>query len=63
MGSSADADAVHKVVVAIFVAASDGSNQLRYAPTNDIQFLLNARRSTSEQEYRTITLGMFTPSQ
>ena len=63
MGSSADADAVHKVVVAIFVAASDGSNQLRYAPTNDIQPLLNARRATSEQEYRTITLGMFTPSQ
>ena len=61
MGSIADPDAVEKVVGAIFSAASDGSIQLRYAPTSDIQSLLNARRSTSEQDFRAITLGMFMP--
>ena len=61
MGSTADPDAVEKVVVAIFTAATDGSNQLRYSPNNDIQPLLNARRATSEQDYRALTLGMFTP--
>ncbi|WP_286612140.1 SDR family oxidoreductase [Variovorax jilinensis] len=61
MGSSADPDAVEKVAAAIFTAATDGSNQLRYSPTDDIQPILNARRSSSEQAYRSLTLGIFTP--
>lgn len=61
MGSNADADAVEKVVTSIFTAATDGTDQLRYAPTNDIQPILNARRSSSEQDYRALTLNIFTP--
>lgn len=59
MGSSADPDAVEKVVESIYAAATDGTDQLRYAPTNDIQPLLEARRGASEQEYRTLTLSVF----
>lgn len=59
MGQGSDPDAVEKVVAAIFTAATDGTNQLRYAPTNDIQPLLNARRGSSEQEYRALTTGLF----
>jgi len=61
MASLADPDAIGKVVAAIFTAATDGSRQLRYSPTDDIQPILNARRSTSEREYRSVTLEMFTP--
>jgi len=61
MQDSADPDAVEKVIDAIFAAATDGTTQLRYAPTNDIQPILNARRGTSEEQYRAFTLGIFTP--
>jgi NAD(P)-dependent dehydrogenase (short-subunit alcohol dehydrogenase family) len=61
LGDNADPDAVEKVVAAIFTASTDGLDQLRYAPTNDIQPLLDARRSGSEPDYRALTLGLFTP--
>lgn len=63
MASNADLDAVEKVVASIYAAATDGTDQLRYAPTADIQSVLHARRSTSEQEYRALTLRIFTPQQ
>lgn len=59
MGAASDADAVDKVVAAIFTAATDGTDQLRYAPTSDIQPLLAARRSSSEEEYRALTNAIF----
>ena len=61
MGDNADPDAVEKVVAAIFTASTDGLDQLRYAPTNDIRPLLDARRNSSEPAYRALTLGIFTP--
>ena len=59
MASAADPDAVTKVVAAILEASTDSSARLRYAPTSDIQPLLTARRSTSEDEYRAFTLSAF----
>ena len=59
MGSAADPDAVEKVVAAVFAAATDASKQLRYAPTDDIQPMLNARRASSEDAYRSAMLGVF----
>lgn len=59
MAQAADVDAVERVIAAIYEAATDGSDQLRYAPTSDIQGLLNARRSTSEEEYQQFTSGFF----
>lgn len=59
MADAADADAVEKVVAAIFEAATDGTDRLRYAPTNDIAPLLAARRGSSEDEYRALTRGLF----
>lgn len=60
---ASDQDALEKVVASIFEASTDGSDQLRYTPTNDIQPMLNARRSTSEAEYRAETLAMFASRQ
>lgn len=61
MGDNADSDAVEKVVAAIFTALIDGLDQLRYAPTNGIQPLLDAQGGGSEPAYRPLTLGIFTP--
>lgn len=58
---SADPDAVEKVVSAIYEAANDTSARLRFAPTADIQPLLDARRSASEEAYRDLTRGIFSP--
>lgn len=63
MASTSQPDAVEKVVETIYTAANDGSTQLRYTPTQDIYPLLNARRSTSEEEYRALTLGLFVPQE
>ncbi|SIT13751.1 SDR family oxidoreductase [Insolitispirillum peregrinum] len=63
MAEAADADAVEKVIAAIHEAATDGTDRLRYAPTNDIAPLLTARRGSSEDEYRALTRGMFVASQ
>lgn len=59
MAETADADAVEKVIAAIYEAATDGTDRLRYAPTNDIAPLLTARRGSSEDEYRALTRGLF----
>lgn len=59
MGSVADADAVEKVVASLHEAAIDPSDRLRYAPTSDIQALLDARRSSDEAQYHAFTGGMF----
>lgn len=61
MAATSDPDAVDKVVNAIFEAATDGSDRLRYTPTDDIKPLLNARRGTSEEEYRSLTRSLFVP--
>ena len=63
MAAAADADAVEKVVEAIYEAATDGTDRLRYAPTNDIAPLLTARRGSSEDEYRALTRGLFVSGQ
>ncbi len=39
------------VAAVIFKAATDGTDQLRYVATEDIQPLVKARRETSEEEY------------
>ncbi|ACU60604.1 SDR family oxidoreductase [Chitinophaga pinensis] len=62
MATAADADAVEKVVTAIYDAATDNTDTLRYAPTNDIQALLKARRTTSEEAYQQFTSGVFAPA-
>lgn len=61
MTHNSDKDAVDKVVAAIFAAATDGTDQLRYTPTNDIAPILNARRSSSEKDYQAFTSGLFVP--
>lgn len=43
-------------------AASDGSEQLRYVATEDIQPLLRARRESSEAEYVSLMRGSFSSS-
>ncbi|ODR90029.1 SDR family oxidoreductase [Sinorhizobium alkalisoli] len=63
MAGAADADAVEKVIAAIYEAATDGTDRLRYAPTNDIAPLLTARRGSSEDEYRALTRGLFVSGQ
>jgi len=59
MQGAADADAVEKVVLAIYEAATDGTDRLRYSPTNDIKPILEARRNTSEEEYQAFTNNIF----
>ncbi|QGY32449.1 SDR family oxidoreductase [Pantoea cypripedii] len=59
--SRADADAVIKVAAGIFDALTDDSNQLRYVLTDDIKPFINARRSSTEEEYMTFMRSVFTP--
>lgn len=59
MAGAADADAVEKVIAAIYEAATDSTDRLRYAPTDDIAPLLTARRGSSEDEYRALTRDLF----
>lgn len=61
MQDHSDADAVEKVVEAIYAAATDDTDQLRYTPTNDIKPILDARRSTAEAEYHALTTRLFMP--
>ncbi|MGE9310502.1 SDR family oxidoreductase [Niabella sp. CJ426] len=62
MASGSDTDAVEKVVAAIYESATDNSTRLRYSPTQDIQPILNARRSSSEEAYQQFTTSIFTPA-
>ena len=50
------------VVKVIFIAATDGSDQLRYVATNDILPLVKARRETSEPEYMALIRSRFMPA-
>lgn len=59
MAGGADPDAVRKVAACVFEAVTDGSDRLRYAPTDDVQPILNARRQTSEEEYEAFVRGRF----
>lgn len=60
MAETADVDAVEKVVAAIYEAATDQTSRLRYAPTTDIQPILDARRGSSEEAYQKFTDTIFT---
>lgn len=59
MAGGSDPDAVEKVVAAIYAAATDGSDRLRYTPTDDIQPLVNARRGSSEDQYNALERRAF----
>lgn len=48
-----------EVAEAIFTAATDGSEQLRYVATKDILPLVRLRRETSEKEYIATMRGQF----
>ena len=61
MAEGTDLDAVDKVASAIFEAATDGSNRLRYIPTTDIRPLVDARRSATEELYQDLVHGIFLP--
>lgn len=54
IAGTADADATEKVAEAIFAAATDGTDQLRYEPNSDTRPLLAARRESSEEAYMTL---------
>jgi NAD(P)-dependent dehydrogenase (short-subunit alcohol dehydrogenase family) len=49
------------VAEVIYNAATDGTTQLRYVATTDIEPLVRARRETSEQEYITFMRSQFAP--
>jgi NAD(P)-dependent dehydrogenase (short-subunit alcohol dehydrogenase family) len=61
MASNADSDAVGRVGEAIFAAATNGTDQLRYTPNDDIRPVLTARRETSEQNFIALMRGFFLP--
>jgi NAD(P)-dependent dehydrogenase (short-subunit alcohol dehydrogenase family) len=61
VATNSDSDAVGKVVEAIFAAATDGTDQLRYMPNDDIRPLLKARRESSEQDFIALMRGFFLP--
>jgi NAD(P)-dependent dehydrogenase (short-subunit alcohol dehydrogenase family) len=61
-GLRADRKATEEdVAQVIFRAATDGTDQLRYVATDDIQPLVKARRETSEQEYINFMRARFAP--
>ena len=59
MAGGADPDAIQKVAAAVFEAATDGLDHLRYVPTEDVRPLLDARRQTSEEQYEAVVRGLF----
>jgi NAD(P)-dependent dehydrogenase (short-subunit alcohol dehydrogenase family) len=61
VGAGADSDAIERVVEAMFAAATDGTDQLRYTPNDDMRALLMARREASEQEYMALVRSVFLP--
>jgi NAD(P)-dependent dehydrogenase (short-subunit alcohol dehydrogenase family) len=61
MATDSDSDAVEKVAEAIFAAATDGTDQLRYMPNDDIRFILTARRESSERDFIALVRRYFLP--
>ncbi|MBR1155963.1 SDR family oxidoreductase [Bradyrhizobium sp. JYMT SZCCT0428] len=61
IATNSDSDAIKRVAEAIFAAATDGTDQLRYMPNDDIRALLTARRESSEQEFIALMRGFFLP--
>jgi NAD(P)-dependent dehydrogenase (short-subunit alcohol dehydrogenase family) len=61
MATVSDPNAVGKVVEAIFAAATDGADQLRYIPNDDIRPILTARRESSEQDFIELMRSFFLP--
>lgn len=59
--SGVDDNAVGKVVESIFAAVTDGTDQFRYLPTDDIKPLVAARREKSEAEYMALMRPLFMP--
>ncbi len=57
----ADKDAVTKVTETIFTAVTDGTDQLRYLPTDDIKPLVTARWEKGETEYMAMMRNTFMP--
>ncbi len=51
------------VAKVIFQATTDGTRQLRYVATADIEPLVKTRRETSEQEYITFMKSRFAPNE
>jgi NAD(P)-dependent dehydrogenase (short-subunit alcohol dehydrogenase family) len=49
------------VAKVIFTAATDGTDQLRYVATEDIQLLVKARRETSEERYIELVRSKYLP--
>ena len=54
-------DAIGRVAEAIFAAATDGADRLRYMPNEDIRSVLTARRELSEQNFIALMRGIFLP--
>ena len=61
MASNSDSDALERVVETIFAAVTDGTDQLRYLPNDDIRPILTARRESSEQDFIALMRGFFLP--
>ena len=59
MAVSADPDAVAKVASAIFEATTDSTNRVRYLPNDDIRPIVDARRSSSEEQYQQLVRNLF----
>jgi hypothetical protein len=59
MAAQSAFDAVQKVILASFDAATDGSDRLRYVPTDDVRPILDARRSSSEEQYQALLRSIF----
>jgi hypothetical protein len=61
MATNSDPDTVGRVVEAIFAAATDGTDRLRYTPNDDIRPILTARRESSERDLIALMLSFFLP--
>jgi len=46
-------------VNAIYTTATDGTDQLRYQPTDDNRAFIVARRECSEEAYQALVRGFF----
>lgn len=61
MAKGADPSSVEKVALAIFEAATQSTNRMRYLPNDDIRPIIDARRSGSEDQYQMFVQDLFSP--